>query len=102
MSVKEVTTLVGYEITYIIDSALPEEQIPKVIERFSEHVTKNGGQIVNIDNWGKRRLAFEIKGKHEGVYVTMRYNSTVKACTELRRVMGIDEEIIRSVIIRVN
>jgi small subunit ribosomal protein S6 len=94
--------LVSYEITYIIDPNLSEEAIPKLIERYSEHVTKAEGQVVNIDTWGKRRLAFEVKGKNEGYYVTMRYNSTVKTSTELRRIIGIDEAILRSVIIRVN
>ncbi len=94
--------MVPYEVTYIIDSSLSEEVIPRVVERYSEYVNKNGGQIVNIDNWGKRRLAFEVKGKLEGVYITMRFNSTIKVSQEMRRVMGIDEELVRSMIVRVN
>jgi small subunit ribosomal protein S6 len=99
---KEVYILVGYEITYIIDPNLAEDAVPKVVERYSDYVTKAGGQVINIDTWGRRRLAFEIKGKNEGFYITMRYNSTTRASIELRRVIGIDEEILRSVIIRVN
>jgi small subunit ribosomal protein S6 len=94
--------VVPYEVTYIIDSGLSEEAIPKVVERYSEHVSKNGGQVVNIDNWGKRRLAFEVKGKFEGIYITMRFNCTIKVSQEMRRVMGIDEELVRSMIVRVN
>ncbi|MDQ7821869.1 MAG: 30S ribosomal protein S6 [Candidatus Eremiobacteraeota bacterium] len=92
----------AYEVTYIIDSALTEENVQKTIEKFSDHVSKAGGQVVNVDNWGKRRLAYEIKGKLEGVYVTMRYNAPENVSSELRRIMGIDEEIVRNIIIRVN
>ncbi len=92
----------GYEVTYIIDSNISEANIQKAVERFSEYINKSGGQVVNIDNWGKRKMAFEIKGKNEGIYITMRFNSTADTSKELKRVMGIDEEIIRTLVIRVN
>ena len=92
----------GYEVTYIIDPGVSEENVPKVVDKYSEYVTKNEGQVVNIDNWGKRKLAYEIKGRTEGVYITMKFNSSAKATHELKRIMGIDEEIVRNVVLRIN
>lgn len=92
----------AYEVTYIIDGVLSEDNFPKVVERYSEHVSKNGGQVVNIDNWGRRKMAFEINGKTEGVYITMRFNASLKVSHEMRRIMSIDEEIVRNIIVRVN
>jgi small subunit ribosomal protein S6 len=99
---KEEKSLNAYEITYIINPNVTEENLTKVVERFSEYINKSGGQVVNIDNWGKRKMAFEIKGKTEGFYINMKFNSTPETSKELTRIMRIDEEIVRSLVIRLN
>lgn len=92
----------AYEVTYIINPGISEEEIRKTTDKFSEMTTEHGGQVVNVDVWGKRRLAYEINGKVEGTYVCMKYNSDVPATAELKRIMGLDDNVIRSLFIRLN
>ncbi len=92
----------AYEVTYIIKADVSEEDAQAMSEKFSKITTENGGQIVNVDIWGKRRLAYEINGNVEGTYVCMKYNSDVPATAELRRIMNLDENIVRSLFIRLN
>lgn len=89
-----------YEITYIIDPALEEEQVNALVDRFSALVTTNGGEVAGIDRWEKRRLAYEINGKREGLYVVMTVRTTPQVMAEMDRQMRITEGIIRHIIIR--
>jgi small subunit ribosomal protein S6 len=57
----------AYEATYILSPELDEEQLTQAQEKFKDMVTKNGGEIVNIESWGKRKLAYEINKKNEGI-----------------------------------
>lgn len=91
-----------YEVAYILDSSLEEEQLTQTQEKFSEMVTKNGGEIVNLENWGKRRLAYEVNGKTEGVYVIMRFNSDQKTAENLRRDFNLSDDIIKSLLLQLN
>jgi ribosomal protein S6 len=59
-----------YEVTYIVESNLGEEATTALIERFSESVKTNGGEVRQVKPWGKRRFAYELKGRREGLYVT--------------------------------
>ena len=59
-----------YELTYIIDTALEETARKELIEKFSNLITANGGEVEKVDEtWGKRRLAYAINDKLEGYYV---------------------------------
>ncbi|MGC8834644.1 MAG: 30S ribosomal protein S6, partial [Armatimonadota bacterium] len=58
-----------YEIIYIIDPDLEEEAVTATIDRFSQLAASQGAEVVNIDRWEKRKLAYEIKNKREGIYV---------------------------------
>ncbi|NLC55277.1 MAG: 30S ribosomal protein S6 [Armatimonadetes bacterium] len=89
-----------YEITYIIDPALEEEQINALVDRFSALVTTNQGEVTSIDRWEKRKLAYEIKGKREGLYVVMGARTTPEVTAEIDRQMRITEGVIRHMIIR--
>jgi small subunit ribosomal protein S6 len=91
-----------YEVTYILDPTMEEEQITQTQEKFSEMVTKNGGEIASVENWGKRKLAYELKGYSEGVYIIMKINSTDEPANILRRNLSLSDEVLRSMIIRLN
>lgn len=98
----ELLTLNAYEVTYIINPALADEEVRKIADKYSEQLTSLGGQVENTDFWGKKRLAYEIEGKFEGHYICMKFKSDDAACAELRRVMKIDESIVRSLFIRLD
>jgi len=91
-----------YEATYIISPHIGDDAVQSVIDKFSEVVTSGGGQVVNVDNWGKRRLAYEIKGKNEGIYVTMRFNAPYKLSMDLSRVLRISDDILRHIVVRID
>lgn len=91
-----------YEATYIIDPNLPEEQVQGLVDRFSEMVTKDGGEVGDVKQMGRRRMTFEIKGRHEGIYVAMRFDSSTAAAAELRRQLGLADEVLRSLIVSLN
>ncbi|MCL5037454.1 MAG: 30S ribosomal protein S6 [Chloroflexi bacterium] len=89
-----------YETTYIIDSSVNEEAVPEIVEKYSKLVSDTGGQVDNIKEWGLRRMAFEINGKEEGFYITMRFHSTPDSAKEIGRQFRIADNIIRGIVVR--
>ena len=86
-----------YEVLYIIDPAQGEEGIAALVEKFKAMVEAEG-TLLNIDEWGKRRLAYEIDDKTEGYYVLMNMESKPEFPAELDRVFKITEGVMRSLI----
>ena len=91
---------VSYEAMFLIDSGLVDEQIKSVVEKFTGIVTKNGGEIVDVDVWEPRKLAYEVKGRETGRFILINFISTADVKNELDRIFGIADEILRSMIIR--
>lgn len=84
-----------YEALYIIDAILDEEAYRASVEKFKGIVEANGGEIVAVDEWGKRKLAYAIDYKNEGCYVLMTFNSAPELPRELERNFKNDEQILR-------
>ena len=89
-----------YEILYVIDALLSEEDIAANITKFEELVKTNKGNVLNVDKWGKKALAYPINYKTEGYYVLMDFESAPEFPLELERVMGITEPIMRYIVVR--
>ncbi len=83
-----------YEVLYIIDPTLGEEGIAALVEKFKAMVEAEG-TLSNIDEWGKRRLAYEINDMTEGYYVLMNFESKPEFPAEMERVMKITEGVMR-------
>ena len=83
-----------YEVLYIIDPAQGEEGIAALVEKFKAMVEAEG-TLCNIDEWGKRRLAYLINDLAEGYYVLMTFDSKPEFPAELARVMKITDGILR-------
>jgi small subunit ribosomal protein S6 len=79
---------------------VPEEERTAVLERTKEIITGDKGVIVKIDEWGKRRLAYEIKDSFDGVYYILYFEATVKTLDEVTRVLGITDSVLRIMPIR--
>lgn len=90
----------NYEVLYVIDGTISDEEIKKQVEKFSNIVTKNNGEIVDVNEWGKRRLAYQINYKSEGYYVLMNFKSDSDFPSELERNFGINENILRYMVER--
>ena len=83
-----------YEVLYIIDAELGEEGINALVEKFKAMVEAEG-TLLNIDLWGKRRLAYLVNDKPEGYYVLMNFESKPEFPAEMERVMKITEGVMR-------
>ena len=86
-----------YEVLYIIDPAQGEEGIAALVEKFKAMVEAEG-TLTNIDEWGKRRLAYPINDLPEGYYVLMNFETNPAFPAELERVMKITEGVLRCLI----
>ena len=90
-----------YELTYIIDTALEENARKELIEKFSELIKQNGGEVEKVDEtWGKRRLAYAVNDKPEGYYVLVTFKAPAELPREIERNMGINENVLRCLIIK--
>ena len=83
-----------YEVLYIVDPAQGEEGIAALVEKFKAMVEAEG-TLSNVDEWGKRRLAYPINDLHEGYYVLMNIETKPAFPAELERVMKITEGVLR-------
>ena len=88
----------NYEALYILDPSLSEEQIAALVAKFKAVVEANG-TVSEIDEWGKRRLAYPINDLNEGHYVLMTFTAAPALPAELDRVLKITEGVMRSMII---
>ncbi|MFC4601350.1 30S ribosomal protein S6 [Cohnella hongkongensis] len=89
----------NYELMYIIRPDVEQETVQAVTEKF-QGIIGNGGEIVKHDNWGKRRLAYEINKHREGTYVLVHFKGPSEVVTELERVLKITDEVIRHIVVR--
>jgi small subunit ribosomal protein S6 len=90
----------NYETLFIIDPNLDEEAIKNLIEKFKGLIETNGGEITNLDEWGKRRLAYKVENLTEGYYVLINFKGEPAVAQDLERVFKITDGIVRYLIIR--
>ena len=89
-----------YEVMYVIDPTLDDGARVELINRFSELVKKNGGEVDRVDEGGKRRLAYAINYKTEGYYVLMYIKAPSSLPQELERNLQIADSVLRYLVIR--
>jgi small subunit ribosomal protein S6 len=84
-----------YEILLMLDPELPEERQGEILTRTQELVAKHGGAWESTEPWGRRRLAYEIDHKAEGVYHLMTFSTTPETLDEVSRVLKITDGVMR-------
>jgi small subunit ribosomal protein S6 len=89
-----------YEVMVIFDPETEERTIQPTLENYLKVITKGGGTVDNLDIWGRRRLAYEIRKKPEGIYAVIRVTAEPKDVKELDRQFTINESIMRTKVIR--
>jgi len=89
-----------YEIMYIIRPTVTEEERPQIVADLNDIFTSRGGEILEVNEWGMRDLAYEIDKHKKGYYVVLSVNCEEEARAEFDRVVRIREDIIRYLIIR--
>jgi small subunit ribosomal protein S6 len=89
-----------YEVMVILDPSLEDKDAKAAVDRHLTTVSTRGGEIKNVDHWGKRRFAYEIRHINEGYYTVVEVNAEPEAVDELSRVLGLADEVIRHKVVR--
>jgi small subunit ribosomal protein S6 len=84
-----------YESAILVNAALDDETIKNLIGRVKETITTNGGEILEIEDWGRKRLAYQVKKSKIGYYIIFRFNSLPDLVPKLERYYQLDESILR-------
>lgn len=86
-----------YEATFILSPTLDEAAIEAQFAKLEELVGREGGKIEEWDKWGKRRLAYPIKGQTDGLYAFLRFEADAASIEKLGQIYKLDENILRHV-----
>ncbi|OII60788.1 30S ribosomal protein S6 [Streptomyces sp. CC53] len=89
-----------YEVMVILDPDLEERAVSPLIESFLSVVREGSGKVEKVDTWGRRRLAYEIKKKPEGIYSVIDMQAEPAVVKELDRQMNLNESVLRTKVLR--
>jgi len=84
-----------YETTFILEPGLDENRVNEEIERVSQWIRELGGEVLDVQRWGKRRLAYEIRKKRDGIYTLILHQSPGPVVKEIERRMSLNESYMR-------
>src|SRR5512141_3436587 len=90
-----------YELMLVLRPDAPDERIAAIVDRTTRQITAEGGQIVKVAPWGRRRLAYPIERYREGSYHIVVFESPAEAIAELERSLQITEDVLRYLVTRV-
>jgi len=89
-----------YELMVILTPELDERTVAPNLDKFLKVITSDGGSIDKVDIWGRRRLAYEIQKKSEGIYAVVNFTATSAATQELDRQLNLSENVMRTKVLR--
>ena len=84
-----------YESAVLINAALDDETIKNLISKIRENITTNGGEIIEVEDWGRKRLAYQVRKSKIGYYAIFRFNSLPDIVPKLERNYQLDDNILR-------
>lgn len=90
----------AYEVMIILDPSLEERTIAPSLDKYLNVVRNDGGNVENVDVWGRRRLAYEIKKNAEGIYAVVNLTAEPATVKELDRQLGLNESVLRTKVLR--
>lgn len=89
-----------YELMIILDPEIDERTVAPSLEKFLDVVRNGGGSVDHVDIWGRRRLAYEIDKRSEGIYAVIDLTTNPDVAKELDRQLGLNEAVLRTKLIR--
>jgi small subunit ribosomal protein S6 len=89
-----------YEAMLIAIPELDQEQVGSTLSRFQTIIERTGGEIKDTNQWGKRRLAYEIDNRKDGFYAVIQFTAGERTLTELKRILRVSDDVLRHVIVR--
>lgn len=84
-----------YELTYILNPVLEDDQYEEIVEKFTEIIRDNDGEIDEVDEWGIRKFEFEMDNKSSGYYVNAYFTAPGELIEKLERALRIDDHVMR-------
>jgi small subunit ribosomal protein S6 len=91
-----------YESAVLINAALEDDQIQSIISRIKELISSNNGEIADVEDWGRKRLAYMIKKNKIGYYIIIRFSAQPELISMLERFYKLDENILRYLTIKLS
>ncbi|MDK2820606.1 MAG: small subunit ribosomal protein [Clostridia bacterium] len=90
----------NYESVFVIKPDLEAEATAALIEKFTKLIADQGGEVVQVNEWGKKRMAYEVRKYREGYYVIIEFKGAPNVSQELERLLRINDDILRYLITR--
>ena len=90
----------AYEVMVILDPSLEERTVQPSLDKYLNVIRKDGGCVENVDVWGRRRLAYEIKKNAEGIYAVIQLTADPDTVKEFDRQLGLNESVLRTKVMR--
>ena len=84
-----------YELVFVVHPDLDDSAFKELVDRVKSWITDGGGQVSNVDLWGKRKLAYPIRKQKEGQYVVMKTQMSPTYCSQLERNLRLQEPVLR-------
>lgn len=84
-----------YELTYIVNPVLEDDQFKEIVTKFTEFINDNGGEIDEIDEWGIRKFEHEMQGKNSGYYINVYFDAPGDLIEKLERQLRLDDNVLR-------
>ena len=89
-----------YELTVVVNAKIEDDVRVATVEKVKEYIARYGGTVTNVDEWGKKRLAYEIQKMKEGFYYFIQFKADATAPAEIERHVRIMENVIRYLCVR--
>ncbi|MFE6968098.1 30S ribosomal protein S6 [Isoptericola sp. NPDC057653] len=89
-----------YELMVILDPEVEERTVAPSLEKYLSVISTEGGSVDKVDIWGRRRMAYDINKRSEGIYAVVDFTSTPDTAKELDRQLGLNEAVLRTKILR--
>jgi small subunit ribosomal protein S6 len=90
-----------YESLFILRPSLADEDIPKMLDKVKATVERAGGTVEHLSNWGKRKLAYEIKQEKKGIYVQLNYRGNGAVVAEVERLFRLDDAALKYLTVKI-
>ncbi|EOT22562.1 30S ribosomal protein S6 [Lachnospiraceae bacterium KK002] len=89
-----------YELALVVNAKIEDEERAAVVEKAKEYITRFGGTITNVDEWGKKRLAYEIQKMREGFYYFIQFDANADCPAEIEKRVRILDNVLRFLCVR--
>ena len=89
-----------YELALVVNAKIDDEARTATVERVKEYITRFGGTVTNVDEWGKKRLAYEVQKMREGFYYFIQFEADATCPAEVERHVRIMDNVMRYLVVK--